>query len=202
MAKNGKSPKSLHGKGEVKKVPFYCYQCVAGPDLAKVTVRDGVAERLEANFDIKEEHPGGGRICVKAFGLIQKTYNPNRVQQPMKRTNPKKGRDEDPGICADLVGRGLRHHRQEIPRSPRQGSGQRKRPSAPGVIDRRRWHTGAVYGHLPGLHGGLGADRPGLRRRAGRQVLPLRASLRRVVAPRLHRCARYALCELHPELWR
>ena len=61
---------------DVKKVPFYCYQCVAGPDLAKVTVRNGVAERLEANFDIEEEHPGGGRVCVKAFGLIQKTYNP------------------------------------------------------------------------------------------------------------------------------
>ena len=83
---------------DVKKVPFYCYQCVAGPDLAKVTVRNGVAERLEANFDIMDEHPGGGRVCVKAFGLIQKTYNPNRVKQPMKRTNPNKGRDEDPGF--------------------------------------------------------------------------------------------------------
>jgi phenylacetyl-CoA:acceptor oxidoreductase len=35
---------------------------------------------------------------VKAFGLVQKTYNPNRVLQPMKRTNPKKGRHEDPGF--------------------------------------------------------------------------------------------------------
>ncbi len=83
---------------DVKKVPFYCYQCVAGPDLGRVEVRNGVAERIEANFDISDEHPGGGRVCVKAFGLIQKTYNPNRVKQPMKRTNPKKGRDEDPGF--------------------------------------------------------------------------------------------------------
>ena len=29
---------------------------------------------------------------------MQKTYNPNRVLTPMKRTNPKKGRDEDPGF--------------------------------------------------------------------------------------------------------
>jgi phenylacetyl-CoA:acceptor oxidoreductase len=43
-------------------------------------------------------HPGGGKVCVKAFGLIQKTYNPNRVLTPMKRSNPKKGRDEDPGF--------------------------------------------------------------------------------------------------------
>ncbi|MDP6564862.1 MAG: molybdopterin-dependent oxidoreductase, partial [Alphaproteobacteria bacterium] len=39
-----------------------------------------------------------GTPCVKAYGLVQKTYNPNRVKQPMKRTNPKKGRNEDPGF--------------------------------------------------------------------------------------------------------
>jgi phenylacetyl-CoA:acceptor oxidoreductase len=30
--------------------------------------------------------------------LIQKTYNPNRIQQPMTRTNPQKGREHDPGF--------------------------------------------------------------------------------------------------------
>ena len=69
---------SNENDGGLKKVPFYCYQCVAGPDLGKVHVRDGVAERIEANFDIADQHPGGGRVCVKAFGLIQKTYNPDR----------------------------------------------------------------------------------------------------------------------------
>lgn len=81
-----------------KKLPVYCYQCVAGPDLLKVDVKDGVALRVESNFDIAEEHPGAGRICVKAYGLIQKTYNPHRVRQPMKRTNPLKGREHDPGF--------------------------------------------------------------------------------------------------------
>ncbi|MCH7926187.1 MAG: hypothetical protein IIC51_11690, partial [Planctomycetes bacterium] len=38
-----------------------------------------------------------GRIWVKAYGLIQKTYNPDRIKQPMKRTNPEKGQDVDPG---------------------------------------------------------------------------------------------------------
>ncbi len=84
----------------VKKVPVYCYQCVAGPDLLKVEVEDGVATRIESNYDIGEEHPGRGRVCVKAYGLIQKTYNPHRIKQPMKRTNPKKGRHEDPGFVA------------------------------------------------------------------------------------------------------
>ncbi len=81
-----------------KKVPVYCYQCVAGPDLMRVEVEDGVATRVESNYDIGDEHPGGGRVCVKAYGLIQKTYNPNRVRSPMKRTNPRKGRGEDPGF--------------------------------------------------------------------------------------------------------
>ena len=83
---------------DAKQVPVYCYQCVAGPDLLKVEVADGVATKIEPNYDIRDEHPGGGRVCVKAYGLVQKTYNPDRIQQPMKRTNPNKGRGEDPGF--------------------------------------------------------------------------------------------------------
>src|SRR3990170_7299840 len=64
--------------------------------LLKVPVEDGVAVGVEPNVDFKDEHPAGGRVCVKAYGLIQKLYNPNRIKAPMKRTNPKKGRDEDP----------------------------------------------------------------------------------------------------------
>ena len=81
-----------------RKLPTYCYQCVAGPDLLKVKVEDGVATEVEPNFDAAEVHPGGGKICVKAYGLIQKTYNPHRVLTPMRRTNPRKGRSEDPGF--------------------------------------------------------------------------------------------------------
>lgn len=84
--------------GKKKEIPVYCYQCVAGPDLLKVEVEDGVATRVQSNYDAQPFHPAGGRVCVKAYGLVQKTYNPNRVQQPMKRTNPLKGRHEDPGF--------------------------------------------------------------------------------------------------------
>ena len=82
---------------DVKKVSTYCYQCVNGPDLLTVEVVDGVATKIEPNFDLKGEHPADGKVCVKPFGLIQKLYNPHRIKRPMKRTNPKKGRDEDPG---------------------------------------------------------------------------------------------------------
>ena len=113
--------------GEVRKVPVYCYQCVAGPDLMKVEVEDGIATRIESNYDIRGAHPGGGRVCVKAYGLIQKTYNPHRIQQPMKRTNPNKGREHDPGFVPiswqeafEIVGAKLRETRDK---GVRDGSG-------------------------------------------------------------------------------
>jgi phenylacetyl-CoA:acceptor oxidoreductase len=81
----------------VEKVPVYCYQCVAGPDLLKVVVRDGVAVGVEPNGDVADEHPAGGKVCVRAYSLVQKLYNPARVRTPLKRTNPRKGRDESPG---------------------------------------------------------------------------------------------------------
>jgi phenylacetyl-CoA:acceptor oxidoreductase len=81
-------------------VSSYCYQCVAGPDLLKVKIEDGVATEVQPDTAAAEVHPAGGKICVKAYGLIQKTYNPHRVLTPMKRTNERKGRSEDPGFVA------------------------------------------------------------------------------------------------------
>lgn len=81
----------------VEKIPVYCYQCVAGPDLLKVVVRDGVAVGVEPNGDVAAEHPACGKVCVRAYGLVQKLYNPARVRGPMRRTNPRKARGEDPG---------------------------------------------------------------------------------------------------------
>jgi phenylacetyl-CoA:acceptor oxidoreductase len=63
-----------------------------------VRVEDGVATRIDPDYTAETVHPGMGRVCVKALGLVQKTYNPHRVLTPMKRTNPKKGRAEDPGF--------------------------------------------------------------------------------------------------------
>ena len=79
-------------------VATLCYNCVAGPDFMRVVVEDGIATRVEPNHEALGIHPGGGRPCVRAYGLLQKTYSPHRIKQPMKRTNPRKGRDEDPGF--------------------------------------------------------------------------------------------------------
>ncbi|MCC6188245.1 MAG: molybdopterin-dependent oxidoreductase [Anaerolineales bacterium] len=85
---------------DIRHVPTYCYQCVAGPDLMTVKVEDGVATQVEPNLGARGIHPADGTVCVKAYGLVQKLYNPHRIQSPMKRTNPKKGRREDPGFVA------------------------------------------------------------------------------------------------------
>ena len=90
--------------GARKRVPIYCYQCVAGPDLLKIEVEDGVATRIASNYEIADEHPGGGRVCVRAYGLSQKTDKPNRVGQPRKRTNPQKGRGQENGGAAGRGG--------------------------------------------------------------------------------------------------
>jgi phenylacetyl-CoA:acceptor oxidoreductase len=63
----------------------------------QVEVVGGVATRIQPNFDLKGEAPADGKVCVKPYGQIQKLYDPNRILKPLKRTNPKKGRDEDPG---------------------------------------------------------------------------------------------------------
>ena len=85
-------------KSDIQRVPTYCYNCVAGPDLLNVLVEDGVATTIEPNHAGAGIHPADGRPCVRAYGLVQKTYNPHRVLTPMKRTNPRKGRDQDPGF--------------------------------------------------------------------------------------------------------
>jgi len=78
-------------------LPTYCDQCYNGPDLLNAVVEDGIVHSLEPNANCASISPGKGKICVKAYGLIQKLYNPDRIQTPLIRTNPRKGRDEDPG---------------------------------------------------------------------------------------------------------
>ena len=103
------------GAAVARRVPTYCYQCVAGPDLLTVKVEGGIATEVAPNPAATGIHPADGRPCVRAYGLVQKTYNPHRVLTPLKRTNPRKGRDEDPGFvpiswdeALDLVAARLR----------------------------------------------------------------------------------------------
>lgn len=82
---------------EEKWIPVYCEQCPPGPHPLRVKVVNGVAVNIEPDRETGKYLACGPKACVKAYGLIQKMYNPRRVKAPMKRTNPKKGRGIDPG---------------------------------------------------------------------------------------------------------
>ena len=44
-----------------------------------------------------EDPVSRGKYCVKALGYVDSMYDPDRLMVALKRTNPKKGTDSDPG---------------------------------------------------------------------------------------------------------
>ncbi len=58
------------------------------------TVRDGVLTFLEG---LEGDFSGGGGLCGKGASGAGQLYDPDRLKYPMKRTNPNKGLEEDPG---------------------------------------------------------------------------------------------------------
>lgn len=55
---------------------------------------DGVVVKVEGNPD---SVVGKGRLCGKGISGLMTHYDPNRLTMPLRRTNPRKGLDEDPG---------------------------------------------------------------------------------------------------------
>ena len=80
------------GKSETKITKNICGQCPArcGVD---VSVTDG---RVHAVYGADENPIANGKLCPKGHLGTYFLYDPDRFKSPMKRTNPKKGRDEDP----------------------------------------------------------------------------------------------------------
>jgi hypothetical protein len=153
----------------------------------KVKVRDGVASEILPNFDAEGIHPANGRCCVKAYGTVQKTYNPGRVLTPMKRSNPKKGRNEDPGFVAiswdealDTICERLQASRQK------------------GLLDEAGLpRVAATFGMGGTPVSCLGTGRLQFRLRAGRQVCPRGTPVWRVLASRLYRLRRHTTHEIY-----
>ncbi len=71
-----------------------CVHCVnfCGINVKK---QNGVVRAIYPDEARKEFYNDG--ICPKGVSGIFNTYNPYRIKKPLKRTNPKKGIDEDPG---------------------------------------------------------------------------------------------------------
>lgn len=73
----------------------YCAMCMERGSCGNVvTVKNGVVVSVEGD----PNRPGNkGALCPRGKGAIMNMYNPYRIKAPMKRTNPEKGMDVDPG---------------------------------------------------------------------------------------------------------
>jgi len=71
-----------------------CRSCLYGQCTVLYKVKDGVLTGVEGD----PEGPWNtGKMCVRGNSVTRYVYNPYRIKNPMKRTNPKKGLDVDPG---------------------------------------------------------------------------------------------------------
>ena len=75
-----------------KWVSTTCQGCTSWCSV-QVKVVDGRAIHLRGNPNAKANH---GKICPRPHLALQQVYDPDRVTSPLKRTNPVKGRDQDP----------------------------------------------------------------------------------------------------------
>src|SRR3989304_2713157 len=76
-----------------QKTPSICPYCSGGCGLL-VTTLGGQLVEIEGD----PIHPiNGGALCSKASAVYQLVTSERRLRYPMKRTNPVKGKDQDPG---------------------------------------------------------------------------------------------------------
>ncbi|MFO7643806.1 MAG: molybdopterin-dependent oxidoreductase [Desulfosarcina sp.] len=80
------------GQGIGQWLPATCQGCTSWCSK-QVYVVDGRAVKVRGNPHSKVNLGAG---CVRSHLAIQQLYDPDRIKVPMKRTNPKKGRNEDP----------------------------------------------------------------------------------------------------------
>jgi anaerobic selenocysteine-containing dehydrogenase len=77
---------------DVKKVMSTCHQCPARCGI-EVRVEDG---KVTGIYGALENPIANGKMCPKGHLGMYILYDPDRFKSPMKRTNPNKGRNEDP----------------------------------------------------------------------------------------------------------
>jgi len=80
----------------------FCSVCSANCGM-KAYVKNGRLVHVDGNpYDFVAGNPynpeEGGRLCVKGYNAIKTLYDPDRLKYPLRRTNPNKGIDEDPGF--------------------------------------------------------------------------------------------------------
>ncbi|WP_404416332.1 molybdopterin-dependent oxidoreductase [Marinospirillum sp.] len=81
-------------RGETTITKNICHQCPARCGIDVYTT-DG---RVHGMYGSSEHPISNGKLCPKGHLGSYILYDPDRFKGPMKRTNPNKGRDEDPGF--------------------------------------------------------------------------------------------------------
>lgn len=106
------------GPAEGQWIKSHCQQCFNACGIV-VQVRDGQPLRIRGDADDPNTR---GHLCARGLAGVAKFYDPQRVRQPLVRTNPRKGRGVDPGWkpvswdeALDLVGTKLREIREDNP---------------------------------------------------------------------------------------
>lgn len=82
------------GVTEKKELKGFCLMCKHSGCCNIVTVENGVVVNVEGDPDYVTNK---GTLCARGKATIMNMYNPYRVKAPMRRTNPEKGLDVDPG---------------------------------------------------------------------------------------------------------
>jgi anaerobic selenocysteine-containing dehydrogenase len=90
MAKGLVKAKSPNLQPEVKVIPARCFECHVQCGLL-VHMKDGRPIKVEGMPD----YVNRGAVCAKGQSTIKNLYSPERLNYPLKRTNPKG--DADPG---------------------------------------------------------------------------------------------------------
>jgi len=114
------SAKRQSGK-QVEWKASFCSGCHQPTCATRVKVVDGVVVGVEG--DPKSE-TNMGALCARGLAVPMSLYNPYRVKTPLKRTNPRRGLDEDPGWveisweeALDTTAEKLKDAQQTDPRS-------------------------------------------------------------------------------------
>lgn len=90
---NGKDTRRGSGGTEPGKwLPTTCEGCTTWCAV-EAFVQNGRAVKIRGNQRSKSNH---GYVCPRGNLSLQQVYDPDRIKVPMKRTNPQKGRNEDP----------------------------------------------------------------------------------------------------------
>ena len=83
-----------------KKVLQVCARACEIDCAYKVVVGVDPATGLERALTLEgrpEDPISHGKFCIKGLGFVDAMYNPDRLMVSLKRTNPKRGTDNDPG---------------------------------------------------------------------------------------------------------